>query len=115
MYFHVITAIGTVWAVGTLEGLVACVRDHVVLEVLTFIPPADYLPTHWTQNRLPTASRAHACLQRQGTASARPFLPKGLHVNSKHKVLVTSLSSLVILSITGTSLAFYNLQSSSMP
>lgn len=60
MYFHVITAIGTVWAVGTLEGLVACVRDHVVLEVLTFIPPADYLPTHWTQNRLPTASRAHA-------------------------------------------------------
>lgn len=44
--FHIITAVSSVWAIGALEGFVRCVCDHVVLEVLTFVPPGDNLATY---------------------------------------------------------------------
>lgn len=74
MHFQIITAIGSVRTIGTFEGLVGRMGDHVVLEVLTLVSPADTLATHRAYNCLPTASHAHTCtcLQRQGTASASP-------------------------------------------
>lgn len=47
VHFHIVAAIGPMWAVGTLEGLVGSVGYHVVLEVLTLVAAGETLATNW--------------------------------------------------------------------
>lgn len=45
VHFHIVAAIGPVWAVGALERFVGGVGDHVVLEVLALVAAGDDLAT----------------------------------------------------------------------
>lgn len=46
VYFHIVAAIGPVWAIRALEWLVGGVGDHVVLEVLALVTAGDTLATN---------------------------------------------------------------------